>query len=58
MIASEWNYEKNGDLRPEDFVASNKKIWWVCNKGHEWEATINNRNKGHGCPICNQNSRK
>ena len=53
QLASEWNYEKNGDLRPEDFaVASNKKIWWVCNKGHEWQATINNRNNGTGCPYC------
>ena len=52
-LASEWNYEKNGDLKPEDFMAgSGKKVWWKCNKGHEWQATINNRNKGRGCPHC------
>lgn len=29
-LAKEWNYEKNGDLRPEDVsCGSNKKIWWI-----------------------------
>ncbi len=58
-LANEWNYEKNGDLKPEDFFAnSSKKVWWKCSKGHEWQATINNRNKGRGCPICYQNSKR
>jgi DNA-directed RNA polymerase subunit RPC12/RpoP len=28
------------------------KVWWKCSKGHEWNATINHRNQGHGCPYC------
>lgn len=53
-LAEEWNYEKNGNLKPEKFTAnSNKKVWWKCQKGHEWQATIANRNKGRGCPVCN-----
>lgn len=53
IIASEWNYERNGRLRPE-FYASNscKKVWWKCGKGHEWQARIENRNRGIGCPYC------
>ena len=52
-LAGEWNCEKNGDLKPEDFmVGSNKKVWWKCSKGHEWQATIKHRNKGTGCPYC------
>ena len=31
---------------------SNKKILWVCSKGHEWKATVNNRSGGDGCPYC------
>ena len=28
-LAKEWNYEKNGDLKPEDVsCGSNKKVWW------------------------------
>ena len=53
-LALEWNYEKNKGLTPTKVLPnSDKKIWWRCNKGHEWPATICNRNKGHGCPICN-----
>lgn len=33
--------------------SSNKKVWWRCKRNHEWEASINNRNRKHyGCPIC------
>ena len=52
-LAKEWNYKKNGDLNPENFMPnSNKKVWWKCCKGHEWQATINNRSNGNACPIC------
>ena len=51
--AKEWNYERNGDLKPEHFAAnSNKKVWWKCSQGHEWQATIADRNRGNGCPYC------
>ena len=51
--AKEWNYEKNGNLKPEHFSAnSHKKVWWKCPKGHEWQATIKDRNSGNGCPFC------
>ena len=53
-MAKEWNWEKNDKLKPENFTEnSHKKVWWKCNKGHEWQAPISNRNKGVGCPICN-----
>ena len=52
-IAKEWNYEKNGNLKPEHFAASShKKVWWKCPKGHEWQSTIKDRNSGNGCPYC------
>lgn len=60
-IAKEWNYKKN-DLKPEEVVfSSEKKYWWICNKGHEWKASIISRTctkkmgnvGGHaGCPYC------
>lgn len=31
---------------------SNKKFAWKCFKGHIWESTANNRQKGNGCPFC------
>lgn len=48
-LVQEWNYEKNGNIKPENFTAnSNKKVWWQCSKGHEWLATIASRNQGMG----------
>jgi len=52
-LAKEWNYEKNGDLKPEDFRPfSRKKVWWRCKNGHEWQATLNSRSHGNGCRVC------
>lgn len=54
-IASEWNYERNGERIPEMFTKrSEKKVWWKCKRGHEWEASICNRTRktGNGCPYC------
>lgn len=31
---------------------SNKKVAWVCEKGHVWEVSPNARAKGSGCPFC------
>ena len=57
-LAEEWNYKKNNSLSPTDvFPNSHKKVWWICQKGHEWQAIIVNRNKGNGCPICARKSR-
>ena len=52
-IAAEWNYEKNSPLLPNMVTSQSQKIvWWKCAQGHEWQASISNRNKGQGCPIC------
>lgn len=53
-IAAEWNDEKNGELKPCNLkIKSNKKVWWKCKNGHEWQAIISNRtNKNQGCPFC------
>ena len=52
-LAAEWDYEKNGDLTPENVTAkSNKKAWWKCSIcGHGWKAIISNR-RITGCPEC------
>ena len=31
---------------------SNKKMWWNCVNGHEYQATIAQRVSGSGCPFC------
>lgn len=53
-IASEWDYEKNGELKPDSILfGSNKKVSWKCKKGHTWDAAISTRTlMGHNCPTC------
>jgi hypothetical protein len=50
-----WHPTKNGALKPNQvYPYSNKKVWWRCAKGHEWQATVNNiaRSTQYGCPYC------
>lgn len=52
-VAKFWNYEKNGEVYPTQVTAhSNKKMWWKCDLGHEWQAKVCNRVNGRGCPEC------
>ena len=51
-IAAEWS-NRNLPLRPDQVTCgSDKKVWWQCSMGHEWQATVNNRTAGSGCPYC------
>ncbi|MGV0813361.1 zinc-ribbon domain-containing protein [Mycolicibacterium boenickei] len=52
-LAGQWHPTRNGDLTPHDVTGnSGKKAWWLCARGHEWQAMINNRTKARGCPKC------
>lgn len=52
-LVKEWNYSKNTTISPNEVtIGSKKKVWWVCSKGHEWEATIDNRVRGSKCLFC------
>jgi len=55
-LAAEWHSIKNGDLTPYDVTrGSGKKVWWYRKEcSHEWEARINKRYNGRGCPLCPQ----
>lgn len=53
-LATEWHPVKNGNIKPEDVLSnSGKAVWWRCEKGHEWQAPVNDRTNGGGCPYCN-----
>ena len=53
-LAKDWNYNRNGNLSPDNITYnSNKKVWWICKNGHEWLTTVESRNRDkHGCPFC------
>ncbi len=58
-----WHPTKNGNIKPDNIAAwTKKKYWWLCPKGHEYEASCNDKKRGEGCPycagkkVCNDNS--
>lgn len=55
-LASEWDFNKNETINPEDVMrGSNVKVWWICKSDstHSWFASIAPRaSKGVGCPVC------
>lgn len=52
-IAEQWDHEKNSDLNPSHvFPQSNRRVGWICSKGHRWETKIYHRTDGQNCPYC------
>jgi len=52
-LISEWHSVRNGELRPDDVPPRSRRVvWWRCRRGHEWQARVQNRTAGTGCPYC------
>lgn len=51
-LAAQWHPTKNSITPQEISSGSNKKVWWLCPSGHEWQAQVNNRKNGSGCFQC------
>ena len=51
----EWHPTANTDLNPANWAMDKPdRAWWLCRRGHEWQATFKARIKGKGCPVCDQ----
>lgn len=51
ILLTQWDYEKNGTLTPDRVTyGSHKKVWWICEKGHSWQAIVKSRISG--CSGC------
>jgi very-short-patch-repair endonuclease len=51
-IAKQLHPTKNNISALDILAGSGIKVWWTCNKGHEWQSIIGSRTKGTGCPHC------
>lgn len=53
-LARQFDARKNGGITPTQVIAgTNKKIWWICDLGHSWKVSGNNRvSINSGCPVC------
>lgn len=53
LLARQWHPTKNGNLQPTQILpGSARKVWWRCERGHEWQAEVYSRTAGKGCPVC------
>lgn len=51
--SKEWDYEKNANKLPSDYVKNSEvSVWWKCEKGHSWRSKLILRAKGQNCPYC------
>ena len=52
-LLEQWDATRNLPLTPAKLShGSHRKVWWICEKGHEWQAQIKSRVAGCGCPVC------
>ena len=52
VVAKEWS-PRNYPLLPSQVTPyANRKVWWRCEHGHEWETLISTRSYGSQCPYC------
>ena len=53
-LALEWHPSKSLPLSARDVtLKGSRRVWWKCQKGHEWQMNINTRVSGIGnCPYC------
>lgn len=61
QVAREWHPTRNGALTPQQITpGSNRRVWWQCDRGHEWQAVVFSRTDWRrcGCPICARGVRK
>lgn len=53
QLQKEWLYDRNTVSTDELTPYTRTKVWWRCEKGHEWQATLDSRvNLGRSCPYC------
>lgn len=55
-LLKDWDYEENDKLgiKPNEITNGGKeKVWWKCEKGHNYQAIVSNKvNQQTKCPYC------
>ena len=52
-LAKQWHPTLNGELTPKMVTKGYRNnVYWLCDKGHVWDARIAERLRGDNCPYC------
>lgn len=59
-IAKQFDLTRNAPLTAAGVSAgSSRRVWWLCERGHSWQAIVKNRVKvGTSCPQCASGGRR
>ena len=54
LIASNWDYDKNGTLKPSQVsIGTPRSVFWLCDLGHSFSSpVVDMTRRGAGCPYC------
>lgn len=53
QLQNEWSYDRNRVSTDDLTPYARTKVWWRCDKGHEWQAALDSRvGAGRSCPYC------
>lgn len=58
-LSKEWHPTRNGSLSPRDVSpGSSRKVWWLCENGHWWLASVRDRTRGKRCTFCRESMKR
>ena len=53
VLLREWHPSRNQGIKAREVLCTHpEKLWWLCERGHEWQATVKSRLAGRPCPFC------
>lgn len=51
-LAYEWHPSKNESDPADVHSGTSRTVWWMCERGHEWQSPVLNRVSGANCLVC------
>ena len=56
-LMKDWHPSKNKYAPSTLALGSQKEVWWLCSKGHEWHTMVKTRTQhDRGCPSCGRSN--
>lgn len=57
ILLHQWFIHRSHTRMMNKLSRARRKVWWLCEQGHKWQAVIGSRSRGRGCPYCYRENR-